>query len=37
MNALMRPFDDIRALLRAMPEADAAAAAAARERQAQLT
>jgi len=33
----MRPFDDIRALLRAMPEADAAAAAAARERQAQLT
>ncbi len=37
MNASTRPFDDIRALLRAMPEADAAAAAAARERQAQLT
>ncbi len=37
MNVPIRPFDDIRALLRAMPEADAAAAAAARERQAQLT
>ncbi len=37
MNAAARPFDDIRALLRQMPGADEAAAAAAREREAQLT
>ncbi len=32
-----RPFDDIRALLRKMPQADEAASAAAREREAELT
>lgn len=37
MNAPLRPFDDIRALIKAMPEADAAATAAARARQAELT
>jgi nicotinate-nucleotide--dimethylbenzimidazole phosphoribosyltransferase len=37
MNAQTRPFDDIRALLRDLPEPDAKALAAAREREAQLT
>ena len=37
MNVPTRPFDDIRALLRAMPGPDEAAMAAARARQAQLT
>jgi len=37
MTASPRPFDDIRALLKAMPAPDAMALAAARERQAQLT
>jgi len=37
MTAPPRPFDDIRALLKAMPGPDATALAAARERQAQLT
>ncbi len=37
MNASTRPFDDIRALLLRMPAPDGAAAAAARERDAQLT
>ncbi|MBV8663963.1 MAG: nicotinate-nucleotide--dimethylbenzimidazole phosphoribosyltransferase, partial [Hyphomicrobiales bacterium] len=37
MNAAARPFDDIRALLAVMPKPDAAAIAAAREREAQLT
>src|SRR3984885_15669517 len=36
MTASPRPFDDIRALLKDMPGPDAAALAAARERQAQL-
>ena len=37
MNAPQRPFDDFRALIEAMPEPDAAAMAAARARQAELT
>jgi nicotinate-nucleotide--dimethylbenzimidazole phosphoribosyltransferase len=37
MNAPTRPFDDIRALLRDLPGPDAAALAAARARQAELT
>jgi len=37
MTAAKRPFDDIRALLAGMPGPDAAAAAAARARQAELT
>ncbi len=37
MNASPRPFDDIRALIGAMPEPDAAALAAVRAREAQLT
>ena len=37
MSAASRPFDDIRDLMRKMPQADEAARAAARERQAQLT
>ena len=37
MNAELRPFDDIRALLRRMPGPDEAAEAEAREREAQLT
>ena len=37
MSAAARPFDDIRDLMRKMPQADEAAHAAARERQAQLT
>jgi nicotinate-nucleotide--dimethylbenzimidazole phosphoribosyltransferase len=37
MNPATRPFDDIRALLAAMPKPDAAAVAAVREREAQLT
>ncbi len=37
MNAAPRPFDDIRALILQMPRPDEAAAAAAREREGQLT
>jgi nicotinate-nucleotide--dimethylbenzimidazole phosphoribosyltransferase len=37
MPPAVRPFDDIRDLIRKMPQADEAARAAARERQAQLT
>ena len=37
MNAQLRPFDDIRALIKAMPEPDAAAVDAARARQGELT
>ena len=37
MNIAVRPFDDIRALLKAMPAADAAAVDAVRARDAQLT
>ena len=37
MNAQQRPFDDFRALIKAMPEPDAAAVDAARARQAELT
>lgn len=37
MSSDARPFDDIRALLAKLPQADEAAAAAARERQSQLT
>jgi nicotinate-nucleotide--dimethylbenzimidazole phosphoribosyltransferase len=37
MNAQTRPFDDIRALIKTMPEPDAAAIDAARARQAELT
>ena len=37
MTAATRPFDDIRALISAMPEPDAAAIAAVREREGQLT
>jgi len=37
MNAQPRPFDDFRALIEAMPEADVAAVDAARARQAELT
>ena len=37
MNIAVRPFDDIRALLKAMPAADAAAVEAVRARDAQLT
>src|SRR5947209_15607018 len=37
MNAVARPFDDIRALLRQMPGPDEAAIAAARAREAELT
>ena len=37
MNPATRPFDDIRALLTAMPKPDAAAVAAVKEREAQLT
>jgi nicotinate-nucleotide--dimethylbenzimidazole phosphoribosyltransferase len=37
MNAQPRPFDDIRALIKAMPEPDVAAIDVARERQAALT
>jgi nicotinate-nucleotide--dimethylbenzimidazole phosphoribosyltransferase len=37
MNIAPRPFDDIRALILKMPKADEAAAAAAREREAELT
>jgi nicotinate-nucleotide--dimethylbenzimidazole phosphoribosyltransferase len=37
MNALARPFDDIRALMKAMPGPDEAAAAAVRARDAELT
>jgi len=37
MNDSTRPFDDIRALIGAMPEPDAAALAAVRAREAQLT
>ena len=37
MNAVARPFDDIRALLKQMPGPDEAAAAAARAREAELT
>jgi nicotinate-nucleotide--dimethylbenzimidazole phosphoribosyltransferase len=36
MPTATRPFDDIRALLRQMPEADEAAIASAREREGQL-
>ena len=37
MNAPQRPFDDFRALIKAMPKLDAAAVDAARARQADLT
>jgi nicotinate-nucleotide--dimethylbenzimidazole phosphoribosyltransferase len=37
MNAPPRPFDDIRALIKAMPGPDEAAAAAVRAREAELT
>src|SRR5580692_4891495 len=37
MTSAVRPFDDIRALLKTMPKVDEAAMAAAREREGQLT